>query len=323
MAATEPLNFQKIVLPISARKPILPFEKMAHILTARASGKSAMRPEYRVWGFSRNGRIYQIGSRRQRPELRSKLRPTPTFFTPGIPQWPSRDPIGEEGGVNLYGFSFNNCITRIDPLGLIVDTSDGFSFWEAVDQFYYGQGKTIEIPFSTIDPGWGFGDFAKTKPCTLLGGLLFYPIKDSQTGSHFDVSGTLSYKRTLQLFNGLPDVVYDKKGTSGPGHIDIVYTGSFNAMKTGGDVKNGGADYEYFIVGVITADDNVFDFDPDWSKNRGILGENVTIRVRQIQDKTGAGTDFLMKFPGSRIETSNGNCCCKETSPNTYICEER
>ena len=91
---------------------------MAPNLTARAPGKSAMRPRNRVWGFSAGRRFYQLGSSRQRPEPRRKSGPTPTVFTPGIPQWPSRDPIEEEGGVNLYGFVGDSPLGRLDLLGL-------------------------------------------------------------------------------------------------------------------------------------------------------------------------------------------------------------
>ena len=35
----------------------------------------------------------------------------------GIPVWPSRDPIGEFGGVNLYGFIRNDGVNLIDLLG--------------------------------------------------------------------------------------------------------------------------------------------------------------------------------------------------------------
>jgi hypothetical protein len=36
----------------------------------------------------------------------------------GRAEWRSRDPIGEEGGVNLYGYVGNDSINRFDPLGL-------------------------------------------------------------------------------------------------------------------------------------------------------------------------------------------------------------
>ena len=77
-----------------------------------------MRPKNRVWGSSRNDRNSPLENRRRCPELRRKSRPTPTIFTPGIPQWPSRDPIEEEGGLNLYGFVGNDGIAHVDKFGM-------------------------------------------------------------------------------------------------------------------------------------------------------------------------------------------------------------
>jgi len=39
-------------------------------------------------------------------------------YDPHTGRWPSRDPIGERGGVNLYGFVGNNGVNWIDLLGL-------------------------------------------------------------------------------------------------------------------------------------------------------------------------------------------------------------
>lgn len=33
-------------------------------------------------------------------------------------KWLSRDPLAEEGGINLYEYASNNCLTITDPLGL-------------------------------------------------------------------------------------------------------------------------------------------------------------------------------------------------------------
>ena len=39
------------------------------------------------------------------------------YYDPMTGRWPSRDPIGERGGVNLYGFVYNNPFGWIDVLG--------------------------------------------------------------------------------------------------------------------------------------------------------------------------------------------------------------
>jgi RHS repeat-associated protein len=38
-------------------------------------------------------------------------------YDPATGRWPSRDPIGEEGGVNLVGFLFNGQVNVIDRFG--------------------------------------------------------------------------------------------------------------------------------------------------------------------------------------------------------------
>jgi hypothetical protein len=40
------------------------------------------------------------------------------YYDPVTGRWPSRDPIGERGGMNLYGFAGNNGVNSWDYLGL-------------------------------------------------------------------------------------------------------------------------------------------------------------------------------------------------------------
>ena len=53
--------------------------------------------------------------------------------------WPSRDPIEEKGGINLYGFVGNQAIRRIDVLGLACTQIAGSFSWVtplAIDKIY-------------------------------------------------------------------------------------------------------------------------------------------------------------------------------------------
>jgi len=40
------------------------------------------------------------------------------YYDPMTGRWPSRDPIGERGGINLYGFVGNDAVNGLDVLGL-------------------------------------------------------------------------------------------------------------------------------------------------------------------------------------------------------------
>jgi integrase/recombinase XerD len=46
------------------------------------------------------------------------------YYDPLTGRWPSRDPIGETGGVNLYGFVGNNGVNYVDGLGHRIVTDD-------------------------------------------------------------------------------------------------------------------------------------------------------------------------------------------------------
>lgn len=39
-------------------------------------------------------------------------------YSPSLGRWMSRDPIGEKGGLNLYGYVGNRAVGAVDPLGL-------------------------------------------------------------------------------------------------------------------------------------------------------------------------------------------------------------
>jgi len=52
------------------------------------------------------------------------------YYDPGVQRWVNRDPIKEQGGINLYRFIANNSIGFIDLFGLCqraVKTSQGWA----------------------------------------------------------------------------------------------------------------------------------------------------------------------------------------------------
>jgi RHS repeat-associated protein len=64
------------------------------------------------------------------------------YYDPVTGRWPSRDPIGEMGGINLYGFVGNNGVNRIDDLGL-ADCSKCNEGLEQAQQVYADEIKKL------------------------------------------------------------------------------------------------------------------------------------------------------------------------------------
>jgi RHS repeat-associated protein len=51
-----------------------------------------------------------------------------SFYNPEIGRWANRDPVGEQGGLNLYGFGINDPVNSFDPFGLDVAVVIGHTF---------------------------------------------------------------------------------------------------------------------------------------------------------------------------------------------------
>ena len=82
--------------------------------------------------------------------------------------WPSRDPIGERGGLNLYGFVGNNGVNSIDLFGMRSSCQDGQCCMagKCVDESYCDSSDSSEstnppivmgadFPWRQIAPRWG------------------------------------------------------------------------------------------------------------------------------------------------------------------------
>jgi RHS repeat-associated protein len=57
------------------------------------------------------------------------------FYSPATGRFLTRDPIGYDGGINLYAYTRNNPVNNADPLGLDPP------YWQQVGQFVVGEGK--------------------------------------------------------------------------------------------------------------------------------------------------------------------------------------
>ena len=75
----------------------------------------------------------------------------------------SRDPIGEAGGMNLYGYVGNNPVSLSDPLGLMFGSAGRPEFYMAM-AWASGTGVVSGAAF-------GAGGYALTSECPTMGGM--------------------------------------------------------------------------------------------------------------------------------------------------------
>ena len=69
-----------------------------------------------MWGTLAQANTYRFSSMETYENM---VLFTYRVYFPNLQRWGSRDPIEEEGGINLYGFVENNSVNEIDPLGLV------------------------------------------------------------------------------------------------------------------------------------------------------------------------------------------------------------
>ncbi len=92
---------------------------MGFSLTSPAPEKCAPSAENRVWGVFGDASQSHRGNRPQFLQARQGNRLAPTTIASGRTYWPSRDPIEEEGGENLYRMVGNSPVSFYDKLGLL------------------------------------------------------------------------------------------------------------------------------------------------------------------------------------------------------------
>jgi hypothetical protein len=68
------------------------------------------------------------------------------YYDPETGRWPSRDPIQEQGGLNLYGFVGNDPVNRWDVLGL--SSGSVQVVWFAIE-YFRGGSLNLSIGYKT------------------------------------------------------------------------------------------------------------------------------------------------------------------------------
>ena len=201
------------------------------------------------------------------------------FYAPEYERWLTRDPLGEEGGANLYAFCGNAPTWQYDLLGALT-LDEANEYWRKP----IPPGKTkkddLILPFSEVDvPDIRAEEFSQIQACLSLcreGTYLFSNARCARSApSHLIlVLGTITYKLrgTLQI---------DSHG-----------------------------DWRFF--GLLKCYDDTYDFDWKPVDSWRTLGRNIlTVGGRVVAR---AGTPYDIKIVGSRPFSDSGNCCSGRVS---------
>lgn len=158
------------------------------------------------------------------------------FYNPSTGRWPNRDPIGELGGYNLYGFVGNDPIRRVDLFGLHYvpgipnwpppippsmpvwplptypgprpGPNDQEIFWQLVQRWNEGTGAAFTIPESAMSRMLGrginglqlkqFKDLLKRR-CAIKGADPFLEESDNTAGSYKEAWYLGGHGRSLSV----------------------------------------------------------------------------------------------------------------------------
>jgi RHS repeat-associated protein len=136
------------------------------------------------------------------------------YYDPVTGRWPSRDPIEEEGGLNLYAMVFNNPVNFVDVLGLSANCCGG-------KELKSGQECCGGVPFS------GASECCENNTVVQKVTIYVFQGKLGGDGDGFCEGGTFSHSYVSGSPVGVPSYgkhprPFGESGSSisGPGYIN-------------------------------------------------------------------------------------------------------
>jgi RHS repeat-associated protein len=82
------------------------------------------------------------------------------YYNPSTGRWLSRDPVGEGGGRNLYGFAANNAVNMVDLWGLLIKCKCPEPYFDGnglADKYVKGADNTYSVKPGASAPSGGTG----------------------------------------------------------------------------------------------------------------------------------------------------------------------
>jgi RHS repeat-associated protein len=123
------------------------------------------------WGPLADANVMQFSSMPRHANSGLSLYPF-RGYDPSLQRWLNRDPVGEAGGINLYGFVGNNPIDNIDPYGLTWLIFDPQAYTQLFKDIFIGDTKA-----PPIDPN-------SLQALNANGGLATTPLYDANGNLH-------------------------------------------------------------------------------------------------------------------------------------------
>jgi len=209
------------------------------------------------------------------------------FYNPETGRWINRDPIGEQGGLNLYGFVANDPMSNVDYFGL-TDVDD----------------KVIAHALDTINPGSSGGlpfmNFFRTGP----------PLTVESSRVDFRSTGIRS--RIVEIAKTNKSIICSCKSfsvdqqESGVSTSHLLSLGRINIIVEGEFLPSANGGYEF--VGTLEPLTEQFDF--NWDTSRGAAAQVATSAGSVAQTLLGV-LSFDINFTGPVKYKQKGSVRCR------------